>query len=587
MGRGDRFIAIDPGAHCMKVLLGRRGAQGLRVLDQRRISLREGGGSLAPAEVRAALRAILDEWGSFPVLISLPQRSALSQVVDLPSADGSEIRRLIEVEIGKLSGLNESLIAFDYVRLEPFGRYGNPYWVTFSQEDELRGLVTSLGLEMDEVCEITTSGNALLAACQAAEGQPANRALIDLGAADTSVVIVHGGQGVYASSIPIAGDAFVDAISTGTGQSLEDAEERMIGQDLLNGADAVQTLRSAVDEWRREIERLLGDWSREQGVDQRALSVELFSGASRLPGLFDYLNKGGGATYSPGALVDADIETDFAVGYGTGIMGAGMGRQPVSLIPSEARSAWNRARGIRRFQTVNLALLLVVFLFLGLGILQNYSALRIRRDRLEAQRAELSRVREARSMEVDVARRYERLRPILERQRRTLDVLETLAVLESTANERDVWYALFADRETYVSMPEIESGVRADEIPPATFTTSTNLSGAGDSFIAVATVPGQIEMVRETVGRLAETLNRNSLFEHVDLLSADRRRLLVDQAVVVPERHFVFSLKLAENVFRKPAIRPVSPDVSAEATDRRGGPLSHRSRGGAAAAPNP
>ncbi|MFT4587676.1 MAG: Tfp pilus assembly PilM family ATPase [Candidatus Binatia bacterium] len=589
VGRGDRFVAIDPGVHSIKVLLGRRVSNGVRILDRQRVPLCEGGGSLSPEEVRLALRSILAKWSSHPILISLPQRSALSQVVDLPSANGMEIGRLIEAEIGKLGGLNESSIAFDYAPLEPFGKHAAPYWVSFCEEDELRGQITRLGLEMDDVCEITTTGNALLAACQFRRGSSDFVALIDLGAGDSTVVIVHQGQGVYTSSIPIGGDAFTDAISTGSGRSIEEAEEQKISRDLLNGSDGLQALRSAVDGWRREIERIIQEWSQDQGDEKRAMRVELYSGGSQLPGLVEHLNRGGGLEYSLGACGEEAGETDFVIGFGTGLVAAGLARQPASLIPAEARVAWSRARGLRQIQIGSLALLLIIFIMLGVGSWQKLAAVGARRERLAEQQAELSQVRLARQIEFDIARRYDRVRPILERQRRTLDTLEALATLDSTANKRDVWYALFADRETYVSMSEIAVSGGTNE----TVTATESAAGVGDnrgkpfdggdSFIAVAAVPGQIEMVRETVSRLAEELNKQSLFEHVDLLSSDRRRLLVDPAVVVPERHYVFSLKLAKNVFKKTAIQPgglpengaSDGEVSAQKTFRvRGGSVN-------------
>lgn len=591
VGRGDRFISIDPGVHSIKVLLGRRVSEGVRVLDRRRIPLREGGGSLSPEEARAALRSILDEWGSHPISICLPQRSALSQVVDLPEADGSEIHRLIEAEIGKLSGLNESLIAFDFTSIEPFGNYRNPFWVTFCQEDELRGQVTRLGLEMDDVCEITTSGNALLAAHHFDEARPDNMALIDLGAGDTSVVIVHRGKGVYAGAMPIGGDAFTDAISTGTGQSIEEAEESKIRRDLLNGEGALPTLSSAVDEWRREIERILQEWRQDQGIATGTFRVEVYSGAAQLPGFVERLNQGEGSVYSLGATTDGGGETDFSVAYGAGLMAAGLARQPASLIPAEARAAWSDAWALQRFQSLNVALLFIVVLFLTVGSWQQYTAVNARRSRLATQKAELEQVREARRLESDVVRRYNRLRPVLERQRSTLDTLETLSVLEATAGDRDVWYSLFADRESYVSMPEIPATNQTNLTNAAVATPSTvpllpsvptepsSLAGSAEGFIAVATVPGQIEAVRETVARVVEELNRNSLFEHVDTLSSDQRRPLVDPAVVVPDRHYVFSLKLAANVFKEPLFEPGAVSAGAASEENaEPAPSPHRRR---------
>ncbi len=558
-GRAGRFLVIDPGSSSLKLLHVRNPGDGPRAMEPRRISVREGGASLEPQEIRRELAGVLKGYGDSPICLCLPQRLALSQVVDLAGTEDREIRRSIEAEIAKLSGLNESQLAFDYAPMKPFGKRKNPYWVTFCQEDELRGQITRLGLEMDEICEITTAGNALLAAGELAGLSAGNVAVVDLGASDTTLTLIHEGQAVYAGAFPIGGDAFTDAVVSASGKSIVDAESDRLARNLATGVDALPALQGAIDEWREEIERILEEWGREHSVEPIGFEMLLFAGPAPMPGLLERLNQASAFSWKGGGGM---LEPGFEISQGTAVAAAGEAPQAASLIPSEARAAWKKVWGVRRFQAANFVALFATFVVLLYGSLQKRAQVVERRELLAGQTAALKRTQEARGLEREIIARYNGLRPVLQRQRRSLDTLETLAALEATAGDRGVWYALFADTESYVSMPELpetETGGRtnATEVADAPVAAETDLPNlpveeTRGGFIAVATVPGEMESVRDTVGRLVEDLNRNPLFDHVDLLSSDRRRLLVDPKVVVPERHFVFSIQMVENVFGAP-----------------------------------
>ena len=571
MARGERFATVDPGVNGVRLLLGRVDTGGVEVLEQRRIGTAGAGSALPPGEIRDELNAALEGWDSPPVCLCVPQRVTMSLVVDLPGRDRSAIRRSIETEIAKLSGLNESQLAFDFVRMTPFGKHEAPYWVTFCQEDDLREQATRLGLELDDVCEVTTSGNALLAAGRiGAEAADEDTVFVYLGGGDTVITIQHGGQGVYAGAIPIGLDSFSDAIMSATGGTGEQAEKTRVATNLLDGGEALPALQTTVDAWRREIERTITEWRQENGMGGAVLGVRLFSVGAPMPGLLARLN-------SEGALAwrmerGGEVEPEFQIAHGAGAIAAGRDSQAASLMPREAREAWRRMLGVRRFQWVNVGVLFVTLVLLVFGSLEKNAGIRARKTLLAEQREKLDRARRARTLERESALRYNALRPALERQRRSLDTLEALAALEATSVDSGVWYALFADTETYVSMPEIvvtnqTNTVTAPEPPVGDTGTEARKGATGEDlegargFIAVATVPGENENVGTIVGRLVDDLNRNSLFEHVDLLSSDRRRRLVDPAVVVPDRHYVFSMRLAENVFGRPLAPEESEDV--------------------------
>ena len=90
------------------------------------------------------------------------------------------------------------MIATDYVPMRPFGAFKNPYWVTFCREEEIQGQLTRYGLVYDDLCGITTGANALLTSFQNPAAAADNAILVDGGAEHTTVVLVHGGKGVFA-----------------------------------------------------------------------------------------------------------------------------------------------------------------------------------------------------------------------------------------------------------------------------------------------------------------------------------------------------------------------------------------------------
>ncbi len=250
-----RVLAIDPGHHCIKALVVEESFGRIRLLNRRTFDLHEER-VLSDEELPQHLGAMIRDLGEYPIALALPQHLSMSQVLDSVSGQPQEIQKLVEKEAMHLSGLAESTAVYDFVPLRPFGKGRNPFWVTFCQENEILVLLDRLGLRGRDVCEITTPANALIAAAQATLPDTDRTILVDVGANTTVVVIMVDGQGVYATSFPIGGGMFTDAVANHKNCSGEVAESTKRTLDFFDGPEACAALETVVDGWYLEFDRI-------------------------------------------------------------------------------------------------------------------------------------------------------------------------------------------------------------------------------------------------------------------------------------------------------------------------------------------
>ncbi len=584
-----RLLAIDPGSQGLKVLLVEEMLGRLSVLRSEVIERHEGG-LISEEEIAQHAQTALKELGEEPVALALPHSRALSQVIDLPEGGNTEIRRQVEAETVKLSGLGESNIVFDYVGLGTFGKHQNPFWLTLCREGEVQRQIERCGLSQADLCEVTTSVNALIAAWQVIHAERDHTVLVDAGASGTAVAILLQGQAVYATTFPVGGDTLTEAIGRDQGCSFEAAESRKRACHLGSASAAPSALSAGVDRWLAELQGSLKEWCREHPeLDLRPESfpVVLVGGASLQPGLFDYLNRRGPLRFQPwpapteGGCPDAR----FAVAYGTALQALGRSRQPASLLPAEVRDYWKKQHSLHLLHSITFFLLALVALLLAFGTWQRLEEGLDKRSLLADSKTALEKARLTEQLSRQLVEDYDRLRPVLQRRAQTLDTLQTLALLQQARSNQSFWYVLFADQKSYYAAPlwGATNAPAATNAPSLPAFAPTNPPGSKDGFIAELCVPEEGDAQRRTLSRLVADLKRSPLFKNVDSLSADRRRSLVDTNVVLADRHFALDLELAESPFQasdRTAVekRPVVPEP--RPGSRSATKLSERAVGG-------
>ena len=207
-----RVAAVDPGDRCLKLLLAESDFGRVRIRHRELIDLKAEG-LVSAEEIKTHVLATLDSWGSPPIALVLSQHLSTSQVIDVPLAPESEVKKLIEDETVRLTGVSESRIVYDFVRIETAAKNRQQFWVTLCQEGDLRDRIARLGLEQEDLSEVTTTANALIAAYRASAPDASRAILVHMGAQTTVVVVLLAGQGAFATSFQMGGDFFTRSLA--------------------------------------------------------------------------------------------------------------------------------------------------------------------------------------------------------------------------------------------------------------------------------------------------------------------------------------------------------------------------------------
>lgn len=566
-----RVLAIDAGTRCLRLAVVEATWRRVTILREQALDL-AAEGLVSPEEIATHLQTFLEAWGRPPIALTLPQHLSTSQLIDLPPVADSEVRRLIEEETKRLSGVSESAIIFDYSPVAPIIPNRQHYWVSLCQEGEIRDQISRLGLEEEDICEVTTTATALLTAFHAAMPQASRAVLVHAGAQSTVVVIILGGRGVFATSFPVGGDFFTRAVAGQLKCAVETAENLRQNKNLLTGEDALAGFPAVVDGWLAELLRQLQEWSKDHpGAAPELKAFDLFvsGGVFSQPGLLPYLETRSGLPFKSW-LSAAQVGTvapgnGYEVAFGTALQALGRSPQPASLLPPDRRAAWRRRLTRQLVECASLGMLLVVLFVLLFGAWQQSSLLRRKQALLDQVRQALQQAQETETLTDSLLAEYEELRPLLERQQQTDTTLQTLALLEQARSNRPYWYVLLADQQTYFTQPLPVVPTNAPgatnppaapprRLPPWLAGSATNLSPARPGFIAELCIPEPPDAARRTFGDLVSGLQPDPLFSRVDSLSDDLRRELADPSVLLSNRHFALALDLANAQWPRPVL---------------------------------
>jgi Tfp pilus assembly PilM family ATPase len=580
-----QVLAVDAGGRRIKMLLAGNDFGQLSIIKEEAINLSEEG-LVSADEIKAHLQTVLDQWGRPPLALVLPQHLSISQVVDLPFAPESEVEKLIQDETIKLSGVSDSRIVYDFVRTEALTANRQQFWVTLCQEGDIRERIQRLGVENEDLCEITTTANALIAAFRAASPLTSRAVLVHAGAQTTVVVILLAGQGAFATSFQMGGDFFTRALARERGCSEEKAENLKRGDDLLNGPKPDAELVAVVDGWIAELKRQLNDWFEHNSGGANASSFEMIAsgGVFDQPGFVEYVRRKGGMSLQPWPKANQpDTPTPakgFEVAFGTALQALGYSAQPVSLLPENYRVAWQKRLWLERLEFASFALVGICALLLALGTWHKMSLINQKtalRDKVKNSQQD---VYANDSLTADLINEYESLRPVFAAQQKTLDVLKTFSLLQQSRSNRNLWYVLLADQQTYFSAhpPSLGStnvqtnlvatmAERLTQLFGSPLLGLTNSSPAKPGLIAELCVPEEPEAARVALSQIVKELKQQKMFSKVDLLSDDLRRNLADPKVTIPDRDFVLSLEFAETEFQQ-SLRKKSPRSSPRAVAR-------------------
>ena len=565
-----RVLALDAGSRSLKLLLAESDFGRLRILKEELIDL-QAEGLVSADETKTHLQATLADLGRPPLALALPQHLSISQIIELAPAPEAEVKNLIHDEIVKLSGVSETRIVYDFVRIEAAANNRQQFWVTLCQEGDVRDRILRLGIEQEDLCEVTTTAGALVNAYRAMSPLSSRAILAHLGAQATVLVILLGGQAAFVTSFQMGGDFLTRSLARVLACSEEKAESIKRGRNVLKGEAACPEFTLVLDGWVAELKRQLNDWfEHNPPLAAEVASFELIAsgGGFDQPGLLEYLETEAGLSFHPWpkpAQPEAVCPSKrFEVAFGTALQALGHSAQPVSLLPEDYRVNWQKRLARQRIESASVALALACFLLLSLGTWQNLTATLHRETLVAKVQASQESVRSNDLLTAQLLTQYEDLRLLLARQQFTLDALNTLALLQQCRSNRSFWYVLLADQQTYFRGPVLTftnkpagtnlpaKPLLAEFASPPAPAALTNAPLATRGFIAELCVPEDPETARGILSQLVNDLNQQPLFARVDLLSDDQRRSLADPKVIVPDRHFALELDLAATDFEQP-----------------------------------
>jgi Tfp pilus assembly PilM family ATPase len=555
---GERLVVIDPGSRCLKLLVVESMLGRTRLVHRQSIDLQEEG-LLEPEELHQHLETLMPKLGRHSIAVVLPQHRCIAQLIEVPVTTVAEENKLVEAEVVKLSGLPESAMLYDAARVKPFGSHQHPCWLTFCRAAEVfeqlnrfarPATAAADAFTEGRLTEMATTAQGLFAASQVIHPKPANAVLVDLGANNTVVAILVHAQGVFATSFPLGGNQFTEALAKLQNCPIEEAEAMKRSRNLLVGQHAVAGFDKALEKWHGELRQAVAEWledNPELKLSLATLPVYLCGGGALQAGLLDFLNSLSQLRFEswPGGLDEDDDwpMEQYWVAYGVGLQALGKHQRPVSLLPADLRAARRRDRFWQRLQSVNVLLLLAVFLLLAVGTWQK-AALLSRKVKLIAQtEAALGTARSLDLLSRRLNAEYEQVRPILLRQQQTAETLQTLAALQEVRTNRDFWFVLFADQASYFAgsaMPAAATNQTNVAFTPA----PTNATPPRREFIAELCIPREGDETRRILSQVVSELGRHPLFARVDVLPQERRRSLVDPKVVITNRFFAVAIEL-------------------------------------------
>lgn len=570
-----RVLALDGGHRRLKLLLAESDFGRLRILREEMLDL-QAEGLVSADETKTHLQSVLEEWGNPPLALVLPQHLSISQVVDLPQAPEGEVDKLIAEETLKLGGVSESRIVYDFVRTETATKNRQQFWVTLCQEGDIRERILRLGVEQEEICEVTTTDNALIAAYRATNPLSSRAILVHLGAQTTVVVILLAGQGAFATSFQMGGDFFTRSLARLRNCPEETAEAQKREQDLLTGPKAYAEFAAVVDGWVAELKRQLSEWFQQNpSISRETPPFDLVAsgGGFDQPGLREYLKATAGLPFQPWPKPSqpdtASPAKGFEAGFGAALQALGHSAQPVSLLPDDYRLAWRKRISRQRIELASFALVCLCVVVLAMGTWHKVSLIHAKTALWDKVQAGQRAVDENESLTATLLGEYENLRPVLAAQQNTSDTLKTLALLQQFHTNSSSWFVLLADQQSYFSQPPallltnrpVRTSLfgatidltRAALLPFRTPAPAlTNVLPGRLGFIAELCVPGEAEAARRVISEVVNGLKKQPLYSKVDLLSDDLRRSLADPKVVVPDRQFVVALDFAGTDYQQP-----------------------------------
>lgn len=556
-----RLAVVDPGGQRIKLLLAELHGAEVRVTGRRLVDRHE-----ETAAEEAAAAAWISPWlaeaAPDALVLVLPQGQMFHRLFDAPQ-NGDATAALLRDEAARIEGLTGARMASAAVPLAAYAGFPSPLAATFWREQATQEWAEAHGAAEVPPYDLVPGAAALAAAHAALPGAAASAVLVDLGARQTTLAVIAGGQLVHALAFPEGSRAWTDAIAADRGCTRESAEVLKRGEDLF-GPGPGEKLGAALREWLQDIEQALADWAddlpRRGGLEPARWPVFLAGGGAAQPGLLGHLRGRSALDWRPWPAGDPEAAA-FAPAQGALVRALGGPPVAASALPADVRRSWGRETAWRALIGVNVVLLTFLAAALGWSVIAKTRRVAARSAWMAAAQAGIADAQAARAAALALNRGFDLWRPVLIRQRQTVETVEALTTLRQERTNDAYWYVLVGDLESYLrgtaQLAEPtnrgpETLTRIGPPPPP------GLPSARALVAEVGLLP-QGEAMRQALSDLVGRLKASPPFQNVDVLPAESRRVLVATNLAYPDRFFALELSLSDTDLLTPLPVPLKP----------------------------
>ncbi len=253
------------------------------------------------------------------VVCSIPEAKSFVRVISLPKMAPEEIEGAIPFELEQDIPIPIDQVYMDWFVLQEFPDK-TEVLVTASSKDYIDSLISTLkSLKLRPVA-FEIGSQATARALIGKDEEKKSVLIVDIGAQQTSFIIVDKGLPLYTSSVPIAGNSFSDSIARNMGIPRAEADKLKTTHGLTSNTEGEEKVRTAVlpildniiDETKNVI-RFFEDHSETKSIIDTILCC---GASSQIPGLIDY------------------VSTRINLGSGKTTLQVGMGNPFTKMIPA-------------------------------------------------------------------------------------------------------------------------------------------------------------------------------------------------------------------------------------------------------------
>lgn len=456
-----RAIGLDVGLTTTKMVVVERRGHALKVVKAVWLDHKQEG-LLSEKEVSTFLLTWLHDQGyrGGDVVLGLPQAMVMAQLADFPPGADDKLEDMVRYETQQLAGLSDESFLNGYRQTTPFLDHKNPVLLGVCRESMVRDRLKIVAEANVNVGDLVMEGEALALACrdlQKTESAGQDTVLLlDIGAENTTMVVLQAGQIAFVSSVQVGGENFTDAMARHLGVSGQEAERTKLTSRVIPSDDLSPVTRTA-ETLTSELLTALEHWRHQSGGEHpepvRFHRVYVAGGGALLGGLNDFLHDTFACPVHSLAVPVAGQEAAggrLVIAYGLALYALADGRRPaaVSFAPRAVRWAAKRRRRLPLAVLAVILLALTATVHLGLLAVLSEST----RARLDADLSQLDQCRSMLPQLVNDQHQAEFVRgmlvPFASRANRNAQVYRALNLVNQACQTND-WLCLFADEASY------------------------------------------------------------------------------------------------------------------------------------------